>query len=119
MATAASARRRSCAASANTASARQQGNSGGAGQQREPGDDARLGQPPALGEQERADGEQQEQRLAVDGAEEHRGRGQREEEDGVPRRPRVAEPDARQPVAGATNAAAPAASETITPASRS
>ena len=76
---------------------RQQGDPGRAGQQREPRRRPCLPEPAPLGEQERRHREEQEERLAVHGAEEERGRRDREKEDRVPRG-LLAEAKAGQPV---------------------
>ena len=76
---------------------RQQGDSGRAGQEREPRRRPCLPESAPLGEQERRHREEQEERLAVHGAEEERRRRDREKEDRVPRG-LLAEAKAGQPV---------------------
>jgi hypothetical protein len=63
---------------------RQQRHAGHARQDRQPGDDARSGEPAALGEHERRQHEEQVERLAVDRRQEERRREDREVEDGAP-----------------------------------
>ena len=63
-----------------------------------PGSDAGPPEPPSLGEQERRDREQQEERLAVDRTEEERRRGDGEEQHRAPGAPSSPSRIGREPV---------------------